>query len=262
MSETKNKSTSVFDRALDLPYSEPAAATDWDAFMTVVKSRRSVRVFEPEPIPEDHVRQCLRAALLAPNSSNLQQWEFYWVRSAEKKAALVHACLSQPAAKTAAEIIVCVARTDTWRRNSRLMLEELDRQKNAPKAARDYYSKLVPIAYGLIGPCNILSPFKKLLMFGMGLVKPTPREPTTRNDLRIWAIKSAALACENLMLAFRARGYDSCPMEGLDSRRVRKLLDLPASADVVMAISAGKRSAKGVYGPQIRFDEKYFLFEV
>ena len=30
-----------------------------------------------------------------------------------------------------------------------------------------------------------------------------------------------ALACENLMLALRAYGYDSCPMEGMDSKRIK-----------------------------------------
>ena len=35
-----------------------------------------------------------------------------------------------------------------------------------------------------------------------------------KNNKAIWAIISAALVCENLMLAFRAYGYDSWAMEG------------------------------------------------
>ena len=36
--------------------------------------------------------------------------------------------------------------------------------------------------------------------------------------MAVWAHKSTALACENLMLSLRAYGYDSCPMEGMDSK--------------------------------------------
>ena len=96
----------------------------------------------------------------------------------------------------------------------------------------------------------------------MGFFKPVPREPTSKSDMKIWASKTCALACENLMLAFRAYGFDSCPMEGLDSKRVAKILNLPSDAFVVMAISAGKRSDKGVYGPRIRFPKEKFIFEV
>ena len=75
------------------------------------------------------------------------------------------------------------------------------------------------------------------------------------------ATKSSALACENFMLAARAYGYDTCPMEGYDARRVRKLLKLPSDAATVMVISVGKRSSKGIYGPQIRFPRESFIFK-
>jgi nitroreductase len=254
-------SDSVFDKPLKMKHHEPAPPTDWEAFMTIVRSRRSVRVYDGTPIPEETMRKCLGAALLAPNSSNLQPWEFYWVRSPDKKQTIVKACLSQPAAKTAAELVVCVARTNTWKRNSSLMLRKFEEQPNVPAAARAYYEKIVPFAYGL-GPLGVAGIFKSLLMSAIGLFRPIPREPTTRAELKTWAVKSTALACENLMLAFRAAGFDSCPMEGLDSRRIRKLLDLPSDAVVVMVISAGKRAADGVYGPQIRFDESLFIREV
>ena len=60
------------------------------------------------------------------------------------------------------------------------------------------------------------------------------------------------------MLAMRAEGYDTCPMEGMDSRRVKKLLGLPRRAEVCMVVSAGKRTAKGVYGERFRFARETF----
>lgn len=236
---------------------------DPQAFRKLVESRRAVRVFDGTGIPEHVVRDCLDLAMLAPSSSNLQPWEFYWVRSPEKKKKLVEACLSQPAARTAAELIVCVARTATWPENRLRMLAHFDAQPagKVPKAARDYYAKLVPFAYTQ-GPLGIFGFLKSVFLFFKGIAKPTPREPVSEGDMRLWAAKSTALACENLMLAFRAHGYDTCPMEGLDSWRVSSLLGLPSDARIAMVIGAGQRKPEGVYGPRIRFDRRFFVKEV
>lgn len=77
--------------------------------------------------------------------------------------------------------------------------------------------------------------------------------------MRVWSVKTTALACENFMLGMTAQGYDTCPMEGFDEVRVQKLLNLPSDAEVVMVIGCGKRAENGVYGPQVRFDKNLFL---
>ncbi len=64
------------------------------------------------------------------------------------------------------------------------------------------------------------------------------------------------------MLALRAYGFDSCPMEGMDEIRIRKLLKLPRPAEVCMVISAGKRAPQGIYGQQLRLDKSMFVFEI
>ena len=257
-----SKEENIFTSIPNINYTEPAPKINSEEFVKVVESRRSVRVFDESPIPEEIVNKCLDMALLAPNSSNLQSWEFYWVRSQEKKSQLVKACFSQPAARTAQEIIVAVARTGTWRRHAKAMMDELGSgEVKPPPSLMTYYTKIVPFVY-TVGPLGVFGFFKKILFFIMGMFKAVPREPTSKSELKMWAIKSTALACENLMLAFRAFGYDTCPMEGLDSWRVRKILDLPRDAVVVMAISAGKRDVKGVYGPRFRFSRDQFVKEI
>ncbi|RMF17478.1 MAG: nitroreductase family protein [Candidatus Dadabacteria bacterium] len=243
-------------------WQEPAPDTDFDAFVTVVESRRSVRKFEPEPIPDEIVERCLDLALLAPTSSNLQSWEFYRVVDPDKKQRLAEACLSQPAATTAAELIVAVARTDTWREHSRKMVEVFDQSEwEWPKTMRAYYEMMTRIAYGL-GPARLGGAVKAVVEPVVSLFRAAPTLPKDECDLKIWAVKTTALACENLMLAFRAAGYDSCPMEGFDERRIRKLLKLPKDAVVVMVVGAGKRAPGGVYGPRIRFERDRFIHTV
>ncbi len=257
-----SKSTDIFDKIPPIGHVERALSTSAEEFEKVVRSRRSTRVFTGEPVPESVMRKCLDLTLLAPNSSNLQPWEFYWVRDAQKKQELARLCLGQPAATTAQELVVCVARLDTWERNRRMMLELLEApESRAPEAALTYYRKLVPLAYHQ-GPWYLLGPVKKFLFWCLAWKKPMPRGPAGKSDMRVWAHKSTALACENLMLAFRAYGYDSCPMEGIDEARIRKLLQLPRSAEISMVISAGKRADNGIYGPQIRFDPALFVFEI
>jgi nitroreductase len=77
--------------------------------------------------------------------------------------------------------------------------------------------------------------------------------------MRVWAHKSTALACENIMLGFSAFGFDTCPMEGFDSARVKKVLNLGRESEICMVISAGKRAKNGVYGPRIRFGKEQFV---
>tara|TARA_B100001939_G_scaffold143212_1_gene123981 strand:+ start:498 stop:1358 length:861 start_codon:yes stop_codon:yes gene_type:complete len=238
---------------------ETAEEINRDEFIKAVKSRRSVRIFNDEPVLEEDMRKCLELALLAPNSSNLQPWEFYWVRDQNKKERLVEYCLGQPAASTAQELVVCVARYDFWKVNAERMLQ-LFREKGdkIPKSAKIYYKKIVPLAYSQ-GPLGSFGILKKLIVFFRGMSVPTPREPGSRNDMKIWAQKSTALACQNLMLSLRAFGYDSCPMEGMDSKRIKQLLELPRKAQICMVISAGKRAENGVYGEQVRFDSNLFI---
>lgn len=206
------KPTDIFEKVPNLSYREQATPTNAEEFSKVVRSRRSTRVFTDEAVPEEVMRTCLDLAILAPNSSNLQPWEFYWVRHEEKKKELARLCLGQPAATTAQELVVCVARLDTWTRNCQLMLEMLEQSgSDIPESVLQYYRKLVPLAYNQ-GPWYLLGPIKKLILKFMALSKPMPRGPASKADMRVWAHKSTALACENLMLALRAYGFDSCPM--------------------------------------------------
>lgn len=231
-------------------------------FKKVVETRRSVRFYTEDPIPEDVMRQCLDMALLAPSSFNLQPWEFFWVRSPEKKKRLIKACLYQSTAKTAAELVVCVARRRTWRTNRKELLQKIEEGNSGiPESHIRYYKTLIPFFYtqGILDSFGFL---KSILYYLRGLFVPTPREPVSINDMKIWAVRSSSLACENLMLALRAFGYDSCPIEFHDSRRIKRLLNLPYDAIVTMVITAGKRAPNGVYGERIRLDKVNFIKEV
>lgn len=52
--------------------------------MECLLTRRSIRKYKSDPVPEDLLREVLEAALYAPSAINLQHWHFVVVRSPEK----------------------------------------------------------------------------------------------------------------------------------------------------------------------------------
>src|SRR3990172_6174304 len=48
---------------------------------TIVRCRREIRVFSPDPIPDDILLRILNAGRYAPSSKNSQPWHFIVVRN-------------------------------------------------------------------------------------------------------------------------------------------------------------------------------------
>lgn len=231
-----------------------------------INYRRSVRIYKSDqPLDDAVVKTCIKQAALAPTSSNLQLWEFYHITSAESKKAMAKACLSQTATQTAQQFVVIVARKDLWRKRVKSNLDFLESQFSAQKTrnpkrekmATNYYTKIIPTVYSDF--LGIIGVFKRIMATILGFSKPTYRQVMS-SDTDIVAHKSAALAAQNFMISMAANGYDTCPMEGFDSKLVKAVLGLPNSAMITMVISCGIREEEGVYGPQFRvpFNEVYF----
>ena len=228
--------------------------------------RRSVRIYKQDtPIDPEKVKKCIENAVLAPTSSNLQLWEFYHVTDKEVMAEMAKACMGQPAASTANQLVAVVTRKDQWRNRAKANITFLKKvfgpkpEKEYNKRERfaiSYYRKLIPSIYADF--LGILGFFRYLVFNFIGLFKPMYRE-VRNSDMRIVAHKSAALAAQNFMLSMAAIGYDTCPMEGSDTAMVKKILSLPHGAEVNMVIACGIRDENGVYGPRFRvpFDKVY-----
>ena len=232
-----------------------------------INYRRSVRIFDAEkPIETSLVKKCIEQASLAPNSSNMQLWEFYHITSKDMIAKLAPLCFNQNAAKTAQQLVVFVVRKDLWKRRAKSNLQFLDtvfgknnpksEQSSREKTGRNYYGKLIPFVYGDV--LGVFGWIKYLMILITGLFKPIYREVRNK-DMRIVAHKSAGLAAQNFMTSMAAINYDTCPMEGSDTWRVKRALNLPFGAEINMIVSCGIRTEKGVYGERFRipFEEVY-----
>ncbi len=172
-------------------YFEPAPQDiDVENFRKVIESRRSVRKFTDKAIPTEVLDACLDLALLAPNSSNLQPWTFYVVQNPAKKKQLVKACLGQLAAKTASELIVCVARTDRVDEMAKKNISEFPFPE-APEMVKKYY-RFIPYNYKT-GYFNALGNFKKVAFkVARSLDKQLPVTAFNPADTPLWASKTTA----------------------------------------------------------------------
>lgn len=233
-------------------------------FFETVTQRRSVRIFDQEePFDHDLVNKCLEAAILSPNSSNLQLYNFIRVpESSSLKEPLSKLCMGQKAATTARELIVVVTRRDLWKSRAKANYDYIEstyegKSDKKQKLALAYYGKLIPKLYSKFPGWSIL---KKLIAFGVGLKRPMVRE-VGETEVRISVHKSAALASMTFMLGMKAVGYDTCPLEGFDSKRTKKLLDLPDGSEICMIIGCGKGLPEGIYGKRFRIPSVELIFE-
>lgn len=237
-------------------------------FDELIQYRRAVRVFEgAEEFDKTVVKRSLERAVLSPNSSNMQLWEFVHVTNPDLKEQMGKACLGQNAAKTASELVVVLVRRDLWKKRCEQVIAQQVAVFKAESGGKltDKHRRLlkywqVSIPFLHKSGFGFLNVFKKIVAFFQGLQKPTTRQVSS-HDMRLSAHRSAAIAAQTFMMSMTAEGYDTCPMEGFDSKRVHQILNLPSKAEIAMIIAVGKRSPKGVYGPRLRvpFEEVYRL---
>ncbi|GLH73879.1 nitroreductase [Geothrix limicola] len=229
-------------------------------FYTTVESRRTIRDFLPDAVPQEVLDRCLDAARLAPSSSNLQPWQFIVIRDPKVRQAANAACLDQMPAKTAPLLIALVTRRDTWRRNRDEIIRIFESRGPLRPSQASYYRKIIPVVY-TTGPFGLLGPLKRAFSRVTSLFKPMPNL-MSRGDVRIMAHKSTALAAATFMLAMRAEGYDTCPMEGFDPWRAKALLDLPRGAEVNMFLAVGKRSEAGLWWDRVLMPRDWAVREI
>ncbi len=236
-----------------------------EAFQQVIDYRRSNRSFDPEvQVPDEVVRLSIERAILSPNSSNMQLWEFYWIHSKDALNAMIPLCLNQQAAKTAQQMVVFVARKDKWKAHAKWnyekILSTIDGDPNElQKGGLAYYKKVMPLLYGN-DPIGFMSFVRRTISFVMGLRKPFFRTGGSSNQ-RIMVHKSCALAAQTFMLSIAAEGFHSCPMEGFDEKRVKKYLQLPRGAEINMIISVGLGTEQGIWGPRFRLPYEEVVFK-
>jgi nitroreductase len=58
---------------------------DIENFIDLLKSRRSIRAYKPDPIPDEPIQKIIEAARWAPSGGDSQPWEFIVIKRKEIK---------------------------------------------------------------------------------------------------------------------------------------------------------------------------------
>lgn len=76
-------------------------------FIGVLKTRRSVRAYRPDPIPDEVLKNVLEHMRFAPSANNTQPWHFVVVKDAAKRRELVKAAYGHSFIGEAPVVIIC-----------------------------------------------------------------------------------------------------------------------------------------------------------
>lgn len=63
---------------------------EYDNLLEIIKRRRTIRKFKPEPVPDDAIKKVIDAARWAPSAANTQPWEFVIVKDQDMRKKMGH----------------------------------------------------------------------------------------------------------------------------------------------------------------------------
>jgi len=198
----------------------------------IIRERRATPHFEAAPVPDEDLRRILLAGLEAPSGYNLQPWRFIVVREPAARKRLRAAAHNQEKVEEAPVMIVACGDSDAGRGPA---LDEMVRIS----AQHGYGSNVEAMK------ARIAQAYSK--------VTNVPR----------WLNRQVMIAFTHMMLMAEALGYDTAPMEGYEEEKVRALLKIPESAQVVAMLAIGRlRGHDKAYGgrfplERVVFDEEW-----
>ena len=82
--------------------------------LDLIEKRQSVRKYSSKDIPDDILKNILKAGYLAPSWMNSHPWKFILVKNPETKKLLSELACHQPHVANANAVIVCVADKSGW----------------------------------------------------------------------------------------------------------------------------------------------------
>ena len=190
--------------------------------LEAIQARRAVKSYDPSyEMPVEDEKAILEAAMLAPTAFNIQNWRFVVVKDSEKRELIKQAAWGQAQVTDASLLIVLTADTQAW---------DNDPQRYWKNASEEVQTAIVPMIRNYY----------------------SGKESVQRDE----AMRSCGMAGQNIMLAAKALGYDSCPMDGFDFEAVAKVIHLPDTHVISFMIVVGK-ATKEAYprGGQLSLDE-------
>lgn len=204
--------------------------------------RRAVRHYDPEPVSRELLIELLDQVRLTPSGWNLQPVHFVLVTDSEQKRLLRRACLGQPHIEQAPAVVVFA--TDLEPHCGRLeaiLARDLENGSVTPEYAK-FSDRTIRLLFKS-GPLGLVGAAKRAAIHLMSWFRPMPAPNLSRHQRRIWSLRQAAMAAQTFLLLAADHGLASCPLEGFDPRRVRRVLEIPQRYMVALVVTVGRAGA-------------------
>lgn len=158
------------------------------------------------PLTPDELALVLEAGRLAPSAFGLEPWRFISVTDAGGRARVARACYDQPAAATAAALIVIVALVDALAPDSAYVRARFEAEARG----------------GDVAP--IQAAYRALHQGG---------------SVAAWAQGQCNFAAAHMLLQAAHLGLGSCPVGGFDAELLAQAVALPAGEAPALVIALG-----------------------
>ncbi|WP_168417915.1 MULTISPECIES: nitroreductase [Acinetobacter] len=196
-----------------------------------ITSRHSVRAFKNTPLDTQTIKDILNIASRAPSGNNIQPWKVYVVTGQKRKEMIQQVCAAQSQIFEQPEIashhqetfkyypeqwtspFIERRRENGWGLYGLLDIKKGEQQKMQQQHLRNYQLFDAPV--------------------GLFFTLSTTLETGSKMDI--------AMMIQNVMIAAKARGIDSCPQAAWNRfhKIVAKVLGIPENEELVCAVALG-----------------------
>lgn len=171
-----------------------------------IQTRRAVKHYDANHrFTEEQINELFSLAMLSPTAFNMQNWRFVNVTEPELRQQIRAAAWDQAQVTDASLFIVICADLKSWEKQPERYWE------NADQGVQDFILSAIDQYY-------------------------RGKDQVQRDE----AMRSCGIATQTLMLAAKAMGYDSCPMDGFDFEKVGQLISLPDDHVIALCLAIGK----------------------
>lgn len=195
--------------------------------LKVIQSRRSIRKFKSNEVPDAVIRELLDAARLAPSGSNLQATRFVVIKSPAERMKLKE-CTPLPFVAHAPVIIACC----------------IDREAMGNTLVR--YRELME-AQAFVG-----TPLDDPTLMEAAAKRRSSMDQAT---IKAYLTLNAAIAIEHIVLRAVDLGLGSCWIMMFDSAKTKSMLELDDRYDVVALLPVGYPDQSPAARPRLPLED-------
>jgi len=196
--------------------------------LDAMKSRRSIRKFKIEAIPEDYIKELLEVGRMAPSGSNLQSTRYVVIKSEEARVKLKE-CTSLPFVWLAPAVIaVCV-------------------DSNVVSTSAERFKELKEANAFMDTPLNNNDVDAEAYS--------KRRRVMDEAALKAYLSLNAAKAIDHITLRAVDLGLGSCWVMMFDKEKVKSFLNLRDTYDVVALLTVGYPNQSPAQRPRLSMNE-------